>query len=415
MLDKRFSKFHKLFFCLLLCALIAGAAFAAISDYDFLDLCTKGSLEQILVAINDGANVNAKDNRNKGFTPLIYALASNPDPEVITALVNAGANVNARTEEGYSDASGITPLMAAVGSRVKLEVIKTLLDAGAEVNARNRARWTPLLFAAGMENSNPEMITLLINAGADVDAHNIEGFTPLIIAAERCSNPEVITVLLNSGANAAKKQKVIQDRGDEEIRLAIDYARENAYLNNTEAHRKLEEETIKLQLVEEKVIEFIELCKTGSLEQIKDAIENGVNVNARIEEERTPLMIAAWNNSDPGVIRTLISADADLHMKDEYGYTPLMFAANYNSNPEVSEILVKAGADINADVGGLTPLMIAALANANPKVVETLLECGANPKAKNNRDKDNMAIDYAKKNVNLIDTDVFKKLEEISM
>jgi hypothetical protein len=47
-----------------------------------------------------------------------------------------------------------------------------------------------------------------------------------------------------------------------------------------------------------------------------------------------------------------------------------------------------------------------------PKVVMMLLELGADPKAKDDSGK--MAIDYARENENLKETDAFRKLEKAS-
>jgi hypothetical protein len=80
------------------------------------------------------STVNATD--SFGQTPLMYAASNNPDPEVITALVQAGADVNIRTPEG----------------------------------------WTALMYAA-RDNSNPAVATRLLQFGAEPTLVNNEGFT----------------------------------------------------------------------------------------------------------------------------------------------------------------------------------------------------------------------------------------------
>jgi ankyrin repeat protein len=176
--------------------------------------------------------------------------------------------------------------------------------------------------------------------------------------------------------------------------MGIDCARENEKLKDTEVLKRLEEETKTAELAQERGLAFIELCREGSLEQIADAINNGADVNAQDEAEKTPLMLAAVDNSKLELLRALINAGADVHMRDGNGATPLMFAAGANSNPEVIKTLVNAGADVNAsDNIGYTPLMLAAFSTTNPEVIEVLLELGANPKIKNKRDKN--AVEYA--------------------
>ena len=89
-----------------------------------LSACSKGhwpnypKADYIRVLIDEGANVNARD--NNGDTPLLYAADSSP-PEIVTLLIKAGADVN------FRDREGLTPLTFADN----LEIINLLKDAGA--------------------------------------------------------------------------------------------------------------------------------------------------------------------------------------------------------------------------------------------------------------------------------------------
>ena len=85
------------------------------------------------------------------------------------------------------------------------------------------------------------------------------------------------------------------------------------------------------------------------------------------------------NNSNPDVVKALISAGAKVNAKDKDGATPLHFAATNNSNPDVVKALISAGAKVNAKGGifGLTPLYYAAAYNSNPDVVKALVNAGA--------------------------------------
>ena len=126
-------------FIVFACALLAGPAPAAMSDADFLELCGKGSLQQIVDAIKDGANVHALDKH--GRTALMMAACKNPNPEVIPALAKAGVDINAK------DSTGRTALMWAADSPSYRppseaithlsEVITTLLNFGADPKAKD--------------------------------------------------------------------------------------------------------------------------------------------------------------------------------------------------------------------------------------------------------------------------------------
>jgi ankyrin repeat protein len=127
-------------------------------------------------------------------------------------------------------------------------------------------------------------------------------------------------------------------------------------------------------------MDFFELVKTGTPQDVQAAISNGANVNVRGKE---------------------------------FGTTPLMGAAEFNSNPEVITTLLKAGANVDfRDKDGWTALMGATVFNPNPEVITALLAAGADAKAKDNEGK--MAFDYAQTRAKLKDTDAYRRLEEAS-
>jgi ankyrin repeat protein len=74
------------------------------------------------------------------------------------------------------------------------------------------------------------VLTELVQAGAHINAKNQDGNTPLILAA-KISTPEVITTLLQLGADL----KIKNNSG----KIALDYAKENYRLRNTDAFWKL--------------------------------------------------------------------------------------------------------------------------------------------------------------------------------
>ena len=199
--------------------------------------------------------------------------------------------------------------------------------------------------------------------------------------------------------------------------------------------------------------DFFELVKAGTPQDVQAAIQEGASVNARMsgvpqEQGKTPLSYAAQYNVDPKVITVLLKAGAGVNDLDTLWETPLMLAAKFNQNPEVLIILLKAGADIKAKTAsketalmkaagnnrnpevittllkagadinakgaalGWTPLDFAAKGNQNPEVLLTLLKAGADAKAKDNLEQ--TALDYAKDNYALKDTDALKQLEEAS-
>ena len=78
---------------LTICSFLVNKSFADHSE-TFLELCGNGTAESVEIAINKGADVNAKDADN--LTALMYAARYNNSSVVITKLMEAGAAVNAK-------------------------------------------------------------------------------------------------------------------------------------------------------------------------------------------------------------------------------------------------------------------------------------------------------------------------------
>ena len=96
-------------------------------------------------------------------------------------------------------------------------------------------------------------------------------------------------------------------------------------------------------------------ARQGKIETVKQHLTDGVGVNAKGKDGRTPLYDAAYYGRKE-VIELLIAKGADVNAKIEDGRTPLHRAAR-EGHKEVAELLVNNGADVNAknDVGW-TPL-----------------------------------------------------------
>jgi len=161
---------------------------------------------------------------------LLWAVSDPANLEIVTMLLEAGADVNARPySTALIEALRPNPYYGRI-SDPNPEIIAVLLKYGANVNARDANNMTALRMAI---NSNTlEVIAMLLKAGADANAGCVwSGMTPLMEAALRAS-PEVIIAMLEAGADANAR--------DNDGRMAIDYARYNPNLANTDAFRRLE-------------------------------------------------------------------------------------------------------------------------------------------------------------------------------
>jgi hypothetical protein len=104
-----------------------------ISIREFFRLCKTKTPEEISTAIKETvADVSWKD--EEGWTVLMYAAYSNPNPEVVMTLIRNGADVNEK------DGKGDTALILAASQNPNPEVIMALIRNGADVNEKKTAR-----------------------------------------------------------------------------------------------------------------------------------------------------------------------------------------------------------------------------------------------------------------------------------
>ncbi|MBQ3457392.1 MAG: ankyrin repeat domain-containing protein, partial [Synergistaceae bacterium] len=119
--------------------------------------------------------------------------------------------------------------------------------------------------------------------------------------------------------------------------------------------------------------DFLKICRSGTEDEIAEAVSAGVNVNVANKSSATALMFAAQSNTAQA-IEILVHAGAALNSQDDKGNTALIYAASYNHD-DVVEALIDAGADRDIrNLGGLK------------------------------------ALDYAQRNYRLIDTEAVKRL-----
>ena len=139
------------------------------------DVSTLGSL------LAQGMDPNWTD-PNSGHSALSLACMTNNIPSIKT-LLDAGADVNLRlTQRSVFDGTEQMEATAVLFAR-SAEAVELLFAAGADVNATNKSGLTPLIFAAGMGNS--EVVAALLDAGADPEHTAANGLPALGVAMKR--------------------------------------------------------------------------------------------------------------------------------------------------------------------------------------------------------------------------------------
>ncbi|KAI9517282.1 hypothetical protein NQZ68_008542 [Dissostichus eleginoides] len=123
--------------------------------------------------------------------------------------------------------------------------------------------------------------------------------------------------------------------------------------------------------------------KSGDLESLDLALNQGVPVDVQDQFYKTPLMVAC-SSGNYEVAQFLLSRGADVKVCDQFFWTPLHHAA-YAGQVELIELLVQAGAVVDAQgLGRGTPLM-RAIETSRPSCVDLLIKAGANVNAENKK------------------------------
>jgi ankyrin repeat protein len=105
----------------------------------------KGNLNGVKDCIENGADVNCKNNSN--WTPLMYS-SYYGHLEIVKVLIENGVDIN------YKDKWGQTPLMLS-SNNTFLEVVKVLIENGADWNIKDDDNWD---FVDYLSKENEEII-----------------------------------------------------------------------------------------------------------------------------------------------------------------------------------------------------------------------------------------------------------------
>lgn len=268
----------------------------------------------------------------------IHEAASKGNLASVRALLKEGVDVNVRSK------AGDTPLELALSQNRK-DIVELLIENGADVSLHTAARLGLL-----------EKLKELIQEGTDINMVDPSGLTALHYAA-RQGHTEIVEFLLENNANVDAKNKAGQ--------TPIDIV---------EARNR--KEIVELLIKNGATVSSIHIVAgVGNLARLRAFLENGVDINAADNMDRTPLHYAA-QSGQRDMAEFLITHGADMNAKDAWGRTPLHWAV-VSGYEDLVELLVAKGADLNAkNNAGQTPLNMA-LSRDLKDIVGLLVERGA--------------------------------------
>ena len=296
---------------------------------------SKGDKESILQHIENGSDLNFKD--NKGLTPLLLALKHN-QLEIAKILIKHGADIE------LANKGGRTPLHFAIelGS---IELTKAILERNANINVKDKKGMTPLHYASALDFDNPDMAQLLIANGANLKEVSHLGTTPLHMAAGK-GFVNIARFLLQKGSDINAKDK----KGFS----ALHYASDSTEKQN--------------------MVQFL--------------IDNGANLKEVSHLGITPLHLAV-NSVLVNIARLLLEKGSDANAKDSKHLGPLHFAIEdvleendeqYAKIKDLVSLLINYGAKV--DKTALTMVV----KKGTPEVCEILFSKFENAKETINKD-----------------------------
>ena len=172
-----------------------------------------GSAPSLRSLLSAGAAADAPEDVHVRRSPLVYSAMAG-DLEAVKALLSGGAHATAEAlaeavtfghpdvvrllitngaDAGITERSGINLLhWAAITNRS--QVIPVLAAAGVPLDAVDEFGFTPLLYAATLDEGDTETLNALLRAGADKRVRNPDGRTPLD-QARRLKHSKLATAL----------------------------------------------------------------------------------------------------------------------------------------------------------------------------------------------------------------------------
>jgi ankyrin repeat protein len=128
-----------------------------------------------------------------------------------------------------------------------------------------------------------------------------------------------------------------------------------------------------------------EMCKrafweTASINDVRDAIKSGEDINQRNSSGNGPLQWAS-SLSSLQTIKFLVDSGADINARNLSGHTPLVSA----KNPEVVEYFLSIGVNVNAKLeNGFTTFIFQSGHRCSVESLTMLIDAGADIFARNN-------------------------------
>ncbi|MFW9983019.1 MAG: ankyrin repeat domain-containing protein [Candidatus Thorarchaeota archaeon] len=250
-----------------------------------------------------------------------------------------------------------------------LDAVKDALENGADINSPDEDFRQSALHIAASEG-HIEVVRHLIDNGADLLQMDGVDMTPLHLAA-RDGRTSIVELILSKVDKIP--ERILNDvihvgsmsvYGKHEIvQILEDFRVAQVKPSTTES----EETDSKLH----------ESAEEGNLEGVKNALEEGANLNAIDGRGMKPIHWAALRGHKE-IVSILLEKGADVNSTNFADWTPLMHAS-MEGHFEIVQILIQKGANVNSKTSVSGTALMFASGRGHKKIVEVLLEKGADP------------------------------------
>ncbi|MDR1469752.1 MAG: ankyrin repeat domain-containing protein [Spirochaetaceae bacterium] len=300
-----------------------------------------------------------------GVTPFGKALADNSP--VLMGLITE------KTVRAI-DTEGNTPLLVAMKSEANIDIIRAILEKQAEVNAQNKEGDSALHVA--VRNNQADIGALLLESGANIFLANARSETPLFLtfyasAGSQRAGREIRMFMLNPAVMSSRDSlgnTVLHHatlwRIDSVIQVIVERGA------NTEAVNISGETPL-----------FIAV-KANAASTVRALLQAGASLTGRDSLGNTALHTAVRSNA-PQAAEALLDANINIDAYNLYGQTPLHDAVRLGAY-DAQVILVRRGANIEVrDNEGNTPLLLA-VRMGNFRSAEHIITSGSDINTRNN-------------------------------
>jgi serine/threonine-protein phosphatase 6 regulatory ankyrin repeat subunit B len=399
-------------------------------DTPLINLAKKGSPNLIKKILTFDPRVNETNNNNE--TALSIAI-NNVSYNSAEHLINSGAEVNFKPDVGNN-----ILMIALNNNHVPASIIKSIISNGIELNKSNSKsilslaanHKNPTIFQELVKanislnyekeylnqilinliktNSGIKSIDYILKEDLDLNIRDDEGKTLLMHASKNNDHHEVIKRLIDAGIDINTRDI----SGNTALTYSINSNNYQAFStlieNGADPHYYLNMMGNSLNFA---------IMQGAQIRIIKDLLNLNVDPNRKGFKSVTPLgwLVNSeyYSSSSKSILTTkLIEAGANVNVKDSLGL-PVVFSALKNelSTKAIIDIF-DSGVHVNTEIPSLnqTLLMQAAFYAKEPLVINYLLDNGADPKIKDIKGR--TALDYASKNKNIKDTNIYWRLND---